>query len=70
VEEGLQKAEQRRYTAEDVTLLEKALVSLKEAMGNETWRALAVRKQDGLEQVSSQEMGIIPHVAPNSSLHT
>ena len=70
VEEGLRKAEQRRYTAEDVTLLEKALISLKEAMENETWRVLAVREQDGLEQFSSQEMGIVPHVVPNSSLHT
>lgn len=56
-ESALQKAEQRRYPAEDVKLLERAISSLKEAIEDEGWRTMVVREQLGKEDVSSQEMG-------------
>lgn len=70
VEEGLQKAADRKYRVEDVKLLEKALAALKEAMENESWRTLAVQKQAGLEEYSSQEMGIALRSKSNCSFHT
>jgi hypothetical protein len=69
VEEGLRKAGDRGYSAADVTLLEKALAALKEAMENEAWRTLAVQKQAGLEEYSPQEMGIILCIKSKCSFH-
>lgn len=57
-ETGLQKAQERRYSDDDVKLLEKVITCLKEAMSDDRWRTLAVKKQNGREETSPQEMGI------------
>jgi len=58
-ETGLQKAQERGYSVEDVRLLEKVVYCLKEAIADTRWRTMAVKKQDGEEKASSQEMGMV-----------
>ena len=59
-EEGLEKQVKRKYSKEDVKILEDVVVHLKEAVDDLEWRTLAVRKEPGLKELSSQEMGTYP----------
>jgi len=57
-EEGLQEQVKRKYSKEDVKMLEDAVAHLKEAVGDLDWRTLAVRRDPESKELSSQEMGI------------
>lgn len=57
-EEGLEKQLKRGYSKEDVKMLEDVVKHLKEAADDVDWRTLAIRKEPGLKEMSSQEMGM------------
>jgi SNF2-related domain len=57
--QGLEKSVENSYSEEDTQLLKTAIGCLKEAVEDETWRTMAVRPQQGKEEDSGQEMGII-----------
>lgn len=60
-EDGLEKQVKRGYSKEDVKMLENVVSHLKEALDDEEWRTLAVRKEPGSKkESSSQEIGIPP----------
>ena len=58
-EAGLQKAEEKGYSKEDVELLERVVKCLREALDDEGWRTMVVRERLGKEDHTSQEMGIL-----------
>lgn len=58
-ERGLEKAQERGYSAEDVDLLRRAVGHLMEAVQDLGWRTMVVRELLGKEDLTAQEMGTI-----------